>query len=328
MVEFPDFIFPVLSPDLQISFYFRFQEIKNLYLGDALQKAIINMDIPELDSQLGNLVPKEYLNRVSSFGIRGETYFPVPYIIESAPYLLGYYRLLYGLSQKDFYHKNTFSGFKPLEQQGRIPDKVTNLIPALCRSLISTGQILLDAIDILSLEIIRTLQIITVGPQLRGSTLNKIGQKAIAEVYKIIENIVKPYITSSAPRSITIRNEPGSTVLINFSADPDVSIKEILPTGVNPIVAIEIKGGGDASNVFNRIGEAEKSHESARESGFHHLWTIVRAAFNKERLKIKYPNLRTTQFYNLNNLNDNTSQEYQRFNDLFCSLISIRSHQP
>ncbi|MFZ5451149.1 MAG: XcyI family restriction endonuclease [Thermodesulfobacteriota bacterium] len=88
----------------------------------------------------------------------------------------------------------------------------------------------------------------------------------------------------------------------------------------------KIKGGCDASNICNRIGEAEKSHESARDSGFHHLWTIVRAAFNKKTLKSKYPNLRTTHFFNLDSLNDKTSIEYHRFRDLYWSLISIRSH--
>ncbi|MCL4502309.1 MAG: XcyI family restriction endonuclease [Deltaproteobacteria bacterium] len=327
MAESSDTILPVIEPDLQISFYFRFQEIKNLYLGEALQEAIINMEIPILDNELANLVPTEYLRRVASFGIRGEAFFPVPYTIQTSPHLLGYYRLLYGISQKDFYNKSTFSRFKAFEQHGRIPFKVTNLIPALCKSLISTGQTLLDAINILSLDIIRTLQIITIGPQLRGGILNKIGQDAIIEVYNLIKKIVEPYMTSSTPRSITMRNEPGNTILVNFSADPDISIKEILPTDVNPIAAIEIKGGGDSSNIYNRIGEAEKSHEAARDSGFHHLWTIVRAAFNENTLRLKYPNLRTTQFFNLEMLTDNTSKEYQRFRELFCSLISIRSNQ-
>lgn len=322
-----EIIFPVIEPDLQISFYFRFQEIKELYLGEALQKAINSMEIPILDKELSDLVPAEHLNKVSSFGIRGETFFPVPYTIITNPHLLGYYRLLYGISQKDFYNKKTFSRFKALEQRGRINIKLTNLIPALCKSLISTGQRLLDAINILSLDIIRTLQIITIGPQLRGGILNKIGQDATIEVYKLIKNIVKPYISSSTPRSITIKNEPDRAILINFSADPDISIKEILPTGVNPIVAIEIKGGGDASNIYNRIGEAEKSHKAARDSGFLHLWTIVRAVFNKDTLRLKYPNLTTTQFFNLELLNDTMSQEYQRFRELFCSLISIRSSQ-
>jgi hypothetical protein len=327
MIDPPEeVIFPVMQPDLQISFYFRFQEIKELYLREALQRAVVSMNIPELDNQLAKFVPGEYLNKVSSFGIRGEVFFPVPDIIHISPYLLGYYRLLYGLSKKDFYHKNTLDKFKSLEENGKIPDGLADFIPALCKSLISTGQILLKAIDTISLEIIRSLQIITLGPQLRGGMLNKIGQDANNEVFTIINEIVRPYIASKTARSIKIKNEPGRDVLINFSNDPDISIQEILPTGINPIVAIEIKGGKDASNIYNRLGEAEKSHESARDKGFNNRWTIVRVAFNKDRLKKKYPNLRTTQFFNLDQLNDHTSQEYRRFRELFCSLISIRSN--
>jgi hypothetical protein len=327
MNDSSDVIFPVMSPDLQISFYFRFQEIKNFYLGEALQRVITSIDIPTIDNQLAIFVPGQYLNKISSFGIRGEVFFPVPLIIQTSPYLLAYYRLLYGLSKKDFYHKNYFYKFAALEKNGRIPNETVKLIPALCRSLISTGHILLEAIGTVSIEIIRNLQIITIGPQLRGGILNKIGQDANKEVFNIIHHIIEPYISSKTDRSIKIMNEAGKEVSIIFSNDPDISIQDILPTGINPIVAIEIKGGRDASNIYNRIGEAEKSHESAREKGFNHRWTIVRVAFDRDKLRRKYPNLRTTQFFNLDSLNDFSSKEYQRFMELFCSLVSIKSHQ-
>jgi hypothetical protein len=32
-------------------------------------------------------------------------------------------------------------------------------------------------------------------------------------------------------------------------------------------VAVEIKGGKDYSNIHNRIGEAEKSHQKAKKEG-------------------------------------------------------------
>src|SRR5215831_11086308 len=39
--------------------------------------------------------------------------------------------------------------------------------------------------------------------------------------------------------------------------------------------SIEIKGGGDLSNIHNRIGEAEKSHQKAKNEGYVECWTMV-----------------------------------------------------
>ena len=55
------------------------------------------------------------------------------------------------------------------------------------------------------------------------------------------------------------------------------------PDKKNPIRAMsyraktphEIKGGKDISNIHNRIGEAEKSHQKARKRGFVECWTMV-----------------------------------------------------
>ena len=43
----------------------------------------------------------------------------------------------------------------------------------------------------------------------------------------------------------------------------------------NNRIAIEIKGGTDVSNLHNRLGEAEKSHQNARLLGFTQFWTII-----------------------------------------------------
>ena len=40
-------------------------------------------------------------------------------------------------------------------------------------------------------------------------------------------------------------------------------------------IAIEVKGGKDFSNIHNRLGEAEKSHQKAKSEGFNEFWTIV-----------------------------------------------------
>ena len=64
-------------------------------------------------------------------------------------------------------------------------------------------------------------------------------------------------------------------VIITFSSDPDISIfEQISVNKLKNVVAIEIKGGADKSNIWNRLGEAEKSHQSAKRRGFVEFWTI------------------------------------------------------
>jgi hypothetical protein len=44
-----------------------------------------------------------------------------------------------------------------------------------------------------------------------------------------------------------------------------------------------VKGGTDVSNAHNRAGEAEKSHQKAKKSGFTEFWTII----SKKGLEIR-----------------------------------------
>lgn len=72
---------------------------------------------------------------------------------------------------------------------------------------------------------------------------------------------------------------------MRFGSDPDVSITQQLKSQQRKLVAIEIKGGTDVSNVWNRLGEAEKSHQTAKHSGFNELWTVLRVDV------VTYPNM-------------------------------------
>ena len=84
-------------------------------------------------------------------------------------------------------------------------------------------------------------------------------------------------MTEETDRSLVLKNAAGRAVLIEVASDPDVTITETLEDGARPIVSIEIKGGSDSSNVHNRIGEAEKSHQKAKRLGFFEFWTILRS---------------------------------------------------
>jgi hypothetical protein len=315
--------YKVLEPNLQVSFYYRLQTLRDLYLQDALKKTVEKLDIKILDSQLVQFVHQKHLQKVASFGLRGEVFFPVPYVLETNPFLLGYYRLLFGLSQKEFYYKGPFNNYKKLEDQGEIPNQLKPRITALCDSLVKTSQLLIEGIDDISLTIVNELQILTLGPLLRGSENTRIGQDAIKDIVSLIKGIVNPYIKETTKRTIIIENDSGRNVLIEFLSDPDVRITEKLQTHMRPLVSMEIKGGTDASNIHNRLGEAEKSHQKAKNRGFFEFWTIIRVDMDYTQAKKESPT--TSHFFHINRLQDETSSESKKFRELLGSLMGIRT---
>ena len=161
-------VFPVLSPDLQVAFYYILGSLRKECLAEALRETVAGLRVAEIDRELERCVPPAALQKVASFGLRGEVVFPVPLVLRANPSLLGYYRLLFGLSQKEFYNKGPFGRFKGLEESGQNPPRTDGQLEALCRSLIETAARLVDGLDDLSLPIVHELQLLTLGPQLRG----------------------------------------------------------------------------------------------------------------------------------------------------------------
>lgn len=313
--------YPVLTPDLQIAFYYRLKTARGVYLREALQRTVEGMDIAQLDRELSECVGPAHLARVASYGLRGEVVFAVPCLLEANPFLLGYYRLLYGVSQKTFYGKTAFKGLQTLEERGRIPAAQAGELPAVCRSLARTGEALVDGVEDLSLESVHELQLLTLGPSLRGGELNRIGQEAVQEVFGLIRGIVEPYVVAATTNTIQLRNASGREVHIVFADDPDVRILERLPSEEHPCVSMEIKGGADASNVYNRMGEAEKSHLKARQAGCFEFWTLVRADYSLAKAKVATPT--TSRFFRIDLLSDPASTEFQSFRDHLCAVLGI-----
>ena len=62
---------------------------------------------------------------------------------------------------------------------------------------------------------------------------------------------------------------------IALAPDPDVEIREVINGREVLKVALEIKGGTDYANIHNRAGEAEKSHQKARNRHASAFWTVI-----------------------------------------------------
>src|SRR4029077_313824 len=81
---------------------------------------------------------------------------------------------------------------------------------------------------------------------------------------------------------IAVKNAAGRMVYVEFAPDPDIIIREeMAPFSLEEMtasfaekIAIEVKAGEDFSNIHNRIGEAEKSHQKAKGRGYVECWTV------------------------------------------------------
>jgi hypothetical protein len=318
--------FKVPVPDTQIDFATALLGLRGLYLKDALSATVKNLAIPDIDKELAVYVPAHSLAVLASHGLRGELVFPVPLVLCANPRLLGYYRLLYGYSQKEFY--TTVSGlgrFKGMEEQGVIRRKVKSEIDDLASALCEAGTRLVAGIGTgkISAGLLDDLTLLTLGPQLRGGANVRKGEAGIRTVFNVIQEIVRDSVIATTGARMEIKNSSGRTVLIEFAPDPDIIIHEEMRKGVfRQIVAIEVKAGSDFSNIHNRIGEAEKSHQKAKNNGYAECWTVVNVdKIDMAMARRESPS--TNRFYRISDLVSAAGQDYQDFRDRVVSLTGI-----
>jgi len=313
------------APDLQIEFAANLAEVRNLMLQDALKETIRTLNIVALDAELAKFVPAHSLQLMAGFGLRSELMFPVPLVLRANPRLLGYYRLLYGYSQKAFYVPGIAGKFASMEMRGALRAELNQELDALCEEMCGAGAQLLTGIlaQPVTLALLNELTILTLGPQWRGGANNRKGTAGIIQVFNAIRDIVQDHLVTADPRRMTVRNAAGRMVLIEFASDPDIVIREEMRTdSYRNIVAIEVKGGEDFSNIHNRIGEAEKSHQKAKANKYVECWTVV----NVDRIDMDMAaqeSPSTSQFYRISSLAQAEGDEYQGFRDLVVAMTGI-----
>ena len=321
-----DIILPL--PELQIDFSKSLKSIRNEYLQQALLATVRDSSLQEIDAQLREYVEETDLKRLAAHGLRGELLFPIPYLISQNPRLIGYYRLLLGYSQKAFYGQSacpTF--FKTMENNESINKRQREMLPILCSSLIRCASMLLATLDDedIEMQFLDDLTLLTLGPQLRGGANVKKGSAGISTVFETIRKAVQGGISKQYRNRIEISNAAGRNVVIQLAADPDIVIREeIEPDVYRNITAIEVKSGTDFSNIHNRIGEAEKSHQKARQAGFVECWTIV----NVDRIDLEMAGREsptTNRFYRISEITKGIGEEYLDFHSRIVSLVGIPS---
>ena len=265
------------SPSRQIAFYQLLVAARKTWLLDALGQALKRTDPRQTKAQASSFIPPDAQKILAAAGIRDEYVFPLPIVLEEKPSLVGYYRLLLGSPQKTFYGGGTGMGqFKSMETHGSLSEKQRDALPDFCRAMAGS---LADLVRQMSPKItdreINDLPLLTFGAQLQGANNTKIGRQATENVYGAVDEILKRHIIRRKHRRLTIKNAAGRRVSITLAGDPDLSVQEDVAGNLQNRVAIEIKGGTDKSNAYNRAGEAEKSHQKAKKKGYRDFWTVI-----------------------------------------------------
>ena len=311
------------SPDLQVDFSVLLEAARKAYLLDALSAAVLTLEIPALDSQLAAFVPGAQLKVLAAVGLRGELVFPVPLLLQANPRLLSYYRMLLGHSQKAFYQSgNGTVRFKCMEDAGLLP---TIPLDSLCRELIRGLVLLVEGIgaERLSRDLLDDLTLLTLGPQLRGGANVRKGAASIDAVFEMIHAFVRNSLVAATERRLVLTNAAGRRVIIQFASDPDIVIREMISKDeYRNVIAVEVKGGTDFSNIHNRIGEAEKSHQKARQSGYVECWTIVNVR-KLDLSKVRGESPSTNRFFRLSELIRAGSPEHLDFRSRVLALTGL-----
>lgn len=323
-----DPVFVLAAPKLQIGFAHRLVELQQTHLQQALLKTVADLDIAALDQQLAEFAPARALQLLAALGLRGETLLVTPIVLDARPTLLTYYRSLLGYSQKEFYKTGSGLGiFKRAEEAGEFSATVRNRLAALCKMMNSRAMELIQGLSSMPIDqrFLNELSLLSIGPQLRGGSNNARGDAGIEQVFRLILKAVAHAKPEVLGRSARLENAAGRRIVIEVAADPDVVIYEESPSrGQRPLVAIEVKAGTDASNIHNRIGEAEKSHLKAKARKFTECWTIVNVA-NLDLALASQQSPTTHRFFKLAELTDPATAAHREFVASVVALVGIKT---
>lgn len=314
----------IFNPTKQLWVISRLKSERGKILRDALREAVEKVGVQAIDRELHSLVSTDALNKLGSFGLRGEILFAVPCLIKEKLTISGYYRLVLGISQKEYGRKGLDRWIR-IEKGEDVPvseDEVWDL----CRALIKAGEQLLSAVsskDNVTEDFFHELALLTLGAQLDGSYRVIVGQKAAAVIQGLIRDIVKsknPDAFQETENGIEFNNAAGRRVRIRFGSDPDILVSEYSRSQYRHLLAIEVKGGSDPSNIHNRLGEAEKSHLKLTESGVLR-WTFLGVPVDEQTARKRSPS--TNRFYAISNLLIDGSQDYENFRRNLISILGL-----
>lgn len=315
---------PVPDSSRQVAFHQLLVAARRTWLHDALAAALGKLDHDQLKQQLREYVPADAQRIVAAAGIRDEHVFPTPIVLETAPTLVGYYRLLLGVPQKSFYGRGTgMALFKSMETRGILNDRQKRTLPEFCKAM---GESLAELVRQLSPAVtardVQELPLLTLGSYLQGANNVRIGKQATMDVFLSVQQIVSGCIAKLEGQRMIVRNASQRNVILTLGSDPDIRIEEEFAGSLRKKVAIEIKGGTDRSNAHNRAGEAEKSHQKAKQQGFRDFWTIIaKKGLDMKKLQAESPT--TNSWFDVAQILGRMGDDWVEFRSRMSEVIGI-----
>ena len=296
-------------------------------LRGAVISAHLTISAAAFATDFAQFTPHDAQQIAAQANTSPELLFATPAILKAAPKTLGYYRSLLGVSQKQFYDRKTgLNVFRTMEESGTISATAYTSLGELCVHLNNALAKLLRALPPATVEqLVKELPLATFGAYADGSWRNKIGTTATSNVFTALKEVVQArgHNTVETASSITVLNNSDREVTLMLAPDPDIVIKEQFED--NQIVykaAIEIKGGTDYSNLHNRVGEAEKSHQKARASGAGDCWTIIDLK-HADMKQLQQESPTTREWFDLSEVLDRSGKTWDRLVQVTRAAMGI-----
>jgi len=213
--------------------------------------------------------------------------------------------------------------FKSMEANGTLNDRQRELLPVFCRAMCAA---LADMVRQISPTVtardVQELPLLTLGSFFQGANNVLIGKQATADVFLSIKEIIRRSLREHKPNRMVIKNAAGRRVTLTLGSDPDIRIEEEFAEQLRKKVAIEIKGGTDRSNAHNRAGEAEKSHQKARNEGFRDFWTIIaKKGVDVGKLRAESPT--TTSWFDVAQILGRRGDDWDEFCSRLIEVVGI-----
>ena len=178
-----------IQADKPIDIYEALVAARRLQLQPALARAVGEVGVTIIDGELRELVPAEALNHVAGLGLRGERVFPIPSVLEHAPPLIGYYRMLLGISKKEFQQTNKLGYGSVVGRRGAratMSPELVSALPRLCAAFIEPLVKVVYAMNTFDNRDLNDLALLTLGPTLQGGRNNVIGSRTSKAVFEAL----------------------------------------------------------------------------------------------------------------------------------------------
>lgn len=141
-----------------------------------------------------------------------------------------------------------------------------------------------------------------------------------------IAEIVSSSLVDQSGRKLVLKGDRRGAITIAFRAIPMSQLiwsSDLVKAGsMEHKLAIEIKGGTDRSNAFNRAGEAEKSHIVAKKAGYPTCWTVI-ATVGVDAEKLVAASPTTDEWFDAGQVLGRSGDDWLRFAGELTNIVGL-----